>query len=65
MKNQALPNSHFCIKISKALNSPVVDRKHRKPTLQSVIANHVLDMSVNLKFQCVCFEGSIVLLWWF
>ena len=31
-------------------------RKYVKPTLHSLIANHVLEMSVKLKFQCVRFE---------
>ena len=51
MKSQALPNSHFCNKISK-----VTDSKDGKPTLHSLIANYVLEMSVKLKFQCERFE---------
>ena len=33
-----------------------INNKHRKPTLHSLIANHVLEMPVKLKFQCVHFE---------
>ena len=32
------------------------NNKHGKPTLHSLIVNHVLEMSVKLKFHCVCFE---------
>ena len=44
-------------------------KKHRKPTLHSLIANHVLEMSGKLKFQCVRFENkhcfALVVLNWF
>ena len=33
-----------------------VNKKHEKPTLLSLIAKHVLEMSVKLKFQCERFE---------
>ena len=49
MKNQTLPNSHFCLKISKVPNSP--PRNTGSP-LHSLIANHVFEMSVKLRFQC-------------
>ena len=45
------------------------NKKHGKPTLHSLIAKHVLEMSVKLKFQCVrsekkhCF--AVVVLSWF
>ena len=32
------------------------NRKHGKLTLHSLIANHVLEMSVKIKFQCLHFE---------
>ena len=32
------------------------DKKHRKPTLHSLIANHVLEMSVKPRFRCVRVE---------
>ena len=32
------------------------NKKHGKPTLHSLIANHVLEISVKLEFQCVRFE---------
>ena len=44
----------FYIKILKMPNS--LTKKHWKHTLYSLTANHVLEMSVELKFQCVCFE---------
>ena len=34
------------------------NKKHENPTLQSLIANHVLEVSVKLKFQCVHFEKA-------
>ena len=45
------------------------DKKHGKPTLHSLIAHHVLRMSVKLKFQRVHFEKkhcfALVVLKWF
>ena len=38
-KNQALPNNHFCMKISKVPNS------HQQETQYSLIAHRVLEMS--------------------
>ena len=32
------------------------NKKHGKPTQNSLIAKHMLEMSVKLKFQCVYFE---------
>ena len=32
------------------------NKKHEKPTLQSLMAYHVLKVSVKVKFQCACFE---------
>ena len=49
MKNQALLESHFCMKISKA-------PKHGKPTLYSLIAIPVLALSCQTQSQCVRFE---------
>ena len=45
-KNQALPNSYFCLESAEFTN-----KKHGKPTLHSLIANHVSEMSLKLKFQ--------------
>ena len=47
MKNQAL----FLHKNLK--NAEFTSKKHRKPTLHSLITNHVFEISVKLKFQCV------------
>ena len=53
MKDQALQNSH----LHKNLESTECsNKKHEKPTLHSLIANHVLEMSIKLKFQCVCLK---------
>ena len=45
------------------------NKKHGKPTLHSLITNHVLEMSVKLKFECVHFETkhcfALVVLDWF
>ena len=46
----------FCTKISKVPNFP--NKKHKKPTLHSLIANHVLKMSIKLKFHCLCFKNE-------
>ena len=50
-------------------NDEFTNMKHRKPTLYSLIANHVLEMSARLKFQCVLFEKkhcfALVVLNWF
>ena len=43
-----------CINIWKGPNSPTT--KHGKPTLHSLIANHVLEMSAKLKFKCERFK---------
>ena len=43
--------------LHKSLDSvEFTNKKHGKPILHSLIANHVLEMSVKLKFQCVRFE---------
>ena len=43
--------------LHKSLESAeFTNKKHEKPTLQSLIANHVLKVSLKLKLQCVCFE---------
>ena len=34
-------------------------------TLHSLIANHVLEISVKLEFKCAHLKRNIVLLWWF
>ena len=39
--------------------------KHGKPTLHSLIANHVLEMFVKLGFNCIRLKRNTVLLWWF
>ena len=31
------------------------NKKHRKPTLYSLTAEHVLEMSIKRELQCVCF----------
>ena len=55
MKNQALTDKQSFL--HKNLESAeFTNKKHGKPTLHSLIANHVLEMSVKLKFQCVRFE---------
>ena len=45
------------------------NKKHGKLILHSLKANHILEISVNLKFQCVHFEKkhcfALVLLRWF
>ena len=35
------------------------NKKHGKPTLHSLIAYHVLEMSVKLRSQCVCFKKKL------
>ena len=67
-KNQALPNSQSFL--HKNLESAkFTNKRHGKPTLHSVIANYVLEMSVKLKFQCARFEKkhcfALVVLNWF
>ena len=45
------------------------NEKHRKPTLHSLLAKDVLEMSIKLKFQCKRFEKkqcfALMLLNWF
>ena len=53
-KNQDLPNSHFCKK--NLVSVEFTDKNHGKPTLHSLIAQHVLEMSVKLIFQYERFE---------
>ena len=48
-KNPAFPSSHF----KNLESSEFTNKKYRKTTIHSLIANHVLKMSVKLKFQCV------------
>ena len=60
-----MPNSHSFFKNSqKPPNSPT-----RKPTLHSLTAKHVLEMSVKLNLLCVRFEKkqtfALVVLNWF
>ena len=38
------------------VSAEFTNKEHGKPTLHSLIANHVLEMSVKLTFQCACFE---------
>ena len=49
MKNRAFPNGRFCIKSRKCR---IHQREAREAPLHSLIANHVLEMSMKLKFQC-------------
>ena len=51
-ENEALPNSHKNLESAEFIN-----KKRGKPTLHSMITNHVLEMSVTLKFQPVRFEN--------
>ena len=52
MKNQVLP-----VILHKNLKSAELNnRKYGKPILHSLIANHVLEMSVKLKFQCARYK---------
>ena len=37
-------------------NVELFNKKLGKPALHSLTANHMLEMSVKLKLQCVCFE---------
>ena len=53
MKNQTLRNSHLHKNLESA---EFTYNKHGKPTLHSLIANHVLKVSVKLKFKCVRFR---------
>ena len=53
-ENQAFLNSHFCKKSVEI--AKFTKKKHGKPTLLSLIAKHVFEMSVKLKFQCERFE---------
>ena len=50
-------------------SAEITNKKYGKPTLHSPIANHVLEMSIKLKFQCVCFEKrhcfALLVLNWF
>ena len=67
MKNQTFTEQSF---LHKNLdNAEFTNKKHEKPTLHSVTANHVLEMSVKLKFQCIPFEKkrcfALVVLNWF
>ena len=41
------------------------NKKHGKPILHSLIAIHMLEKSVKLKFQCVRFKKKHFLFWWF
>ena len=55
MKIQALSNSHLIL-YKNLESAEFTNKKYGKPTLDSLVANHVLEMSVKLKFQCVRFE---------
>ena len=65
MKNQALPN----VILHKNLESTeFINKKHGKVPLHSLLANHMLELSVKLKFQLVRFEKkhcfAVVVLNW-
>ena len=67
MESRDLPNNHFLRKnVEKA---EFTDKKRGKLTLHSLIANHVLEMSVKFKFQCVRLKleasFAMVLFSWF
>ena len=47
--------NHFCIEILKVSNSYQLET-YSKPILHSVIASPMVQMSVELKLQCVHFE---------
>ena len=53
MKNQAFQK---VILHKKLENAKLTNKKHGKPTLHSLMANHVLEMSVKPKFQCSRFK---------
>ena len=53
MKTRALKNSMLH---KNAKSTKFTNKKHRKPTLHSPIANHVLEMSVKLNLQYVRFK---------
>ena len=57
MKNQTLQNSHLAQKNLES--AEFTNKKHGKPTLHSMIANHVLEVSVKLESQCVRFEEAL------
>ena len=58
------PYDHKNLETAKFTN-----KKHGKPAVHSLIANHVLEMSVKIKFQCVSFENkhcfALVVFDWF
>ena len=56
---------HTVIFVKNNESAECTNNKHRKPTLHSLIAKHVLEMSIKLKFQCEHLKRSNVLLWWF
>ena len=68
MKHQALPNNHFCIKISKVPNSPTT-KTGSAPIQHFLTANHALEIFITVRFQCVRFEKkhcfALVVLSWF
>ena len=53
-KNQAFPNSQFCKR--NYASGKFTNKKHEKPTLHSLIAKHVLEISIELKFLWKRFE---------
>ena len=67
MKNQAFPSSHFSKKNLES--AKFTSKKHGKSTLHSLIAKHVLEISIKLKFQCERFEKkqcfAVMVLNWF
>ena len=46
----------LCQRVIFVKSAKLTNKKHRKPTLHSLIAKHVLEMSIKLKFQCERFE---------
>ena len=54
MKKQGLQNSHFALKSRKRRIH--LQQAREANSAYSLIANHVLEMSVKLKFKCVCFK---------
>ena len=56
MINQAFQNSHF---VKKSRKRKLTYNKHRKPTLHSLIADHVLEMSVNSNSSVYVLKRSI------
>ena len=66
MKNQALPN--VILHIKNLESTEFINKKHGKLFLHSLLANHMLELSVKLKFQLIRFEKkhcfAVVVLNW-